>query len=355
MRRKISAGAALTATLTLAVCSLLTLQFTARWRPAGTPAAAARTGAPSRPAADVKPYPATGKRVRVHLGVTTLNLARNSYRSWAARDLQQVNTFERDARRHADMVMWFADWEHVTNFNARQAAAVRARGSVPEISWEPWDSSKGPRVPQPRYRLARIIDGSHDEYIHRWAREIAGYGGRVRIRFAQEMNARAYPWAERTNGNRRGEFVQAWRHVRAIFKAEGATKVTWIWSPVAGRIIPGQFPGSSQVDVVGLSGFNGGSLVFRRSWRPFRVSYGPPLNYLHHLAPKIPVELSEVGSVEKGGSKAAWIRGMFREIRRRPYVHSLVWFNVRKEADWRIESSPSARRAFAEGLSRASR
>lgn len=355
MRHRTSAGAALTAILTLAVCGLLTLQFTTRWQPATTAFAEASANVTAQPLADIKPYPATRKRVRLRLGVTTLNLARNSYRSWTMRDLQEVNSFERHARRHADTVMWFADWEHVAHFNTRQATAVRARGSVPEISWEPWDSSKGPRVPQPRYRLARIIDGSHDEYIHRWAREIAGYGGRVRIRFAQEMNARAYPWAERTNGNHRGEFVKAWKHVRAIFRAEGATKVTWIWSPVAGRIIPGQFPGSSQVDVVALSGFNGGSLVFRRSWRPFRVSFGPPLDYLHYLAPKIPVELSEVGSVETGGSKAAWIRGMFREIRRRPYVRSVVWFNVRKEADWRIESSPSARRAFAAGLSRASR
>jgi hypothetical protein len=46
---------------------------------------------------------------------------------------------------------------------------------------------------------------------------------------------------------------------------------------------------------------------------------------------------------------------MFAEIQRRPYVRSIVWFNVRKEADWRIESSRAAERAFAAGLSRVAR
>ena len=46
---------------------------------------------------------------------------------------------------------------------------------------------------------------------------------------------------------------------------------------------------------------------------------------------------------------------MFDEIERRPYIRALVWFNLRKETDWRIESSPSARRAFADGINRASR
>jgi hypothetical protein len=32
---------------------------------------------------------------------------------------------------------------------------------------------------------------------------------------------------------------------------------------------------------------------------------------LHALAPKLPIELSEVASAEAGGSKAAWINGMF--------------------------------------------
>jgi hypothetical protein len=73
---------------------------------------------------------------------------------------------------------------------------------------------------------------------------------------------------------------------------------------------------------------------------------------VHAIAPGKPVSLAEIAAAQVGGNKAAWIAGMFREIQRRPYVRSIVWFNVRKEADWRIESSRGAERAFAAGLSR---
>jgi hypothetical protein len=300
---------------------------------------------------------AAGSPPPVTLGATTGALARNSYRAWRTSDLREVDDFERRAGQHAGIVMWFADWAH-SRFDPRQAAAVAGRGAIPEISWEPWDSSIGPRKRQPRYTLASIIGGRHDAYVRRWARAIKRYSGPVRLRFAHEMNGRWYPWAERANGNRAGQYVKAWRHVHRIFRAAGATNVTWIWCPVAGSVNAGQYPGASYVDVVGLAGLNGGSAVFTRRWRTFRQSYRPPLDALARLAPGKPMAISEVASTEYGGDKAAWIRGMFAEVRRRPAIRSLTWFNVRKETDWRISSSKRAQRAFATGarsLSRAAR
>jgi beta-mannanase len=128
-----------------------------------------------------------------------------------------------------------------------------------------------------------------------------------------------------------------------------------VWAPVAGHVRAELYPGSSQVDVIGVSGFNGGTAVFRREWRSFAQAFGPSLDALHALDPAKPVELAELASAEAGGSKAAWIRGLYAELRRRPYVKSLVWFDLRKEADWRIESSPGARRAFADGIRTATR
>jgi hypothetical protein len=334
MRRALLTGA-----LLLAVAGLLALQVRGPW------------GADKPPAAP-RPWPIAAEKPRVGLGVTTLALARNAYRPWEPADLREVDAFEHSARRHAGIVMWFADWAHNRHFNARQARAVAARGSVPEITWEPWDAFG--EVEQPDFRLARIIAGDHDDYIRRWAREIADYGDPVRIRFAQEMNGRWYPWCERANGNRRGEFVRAWRHVHAIFAAEGATNVVWVWAPVAGSVRAGLFPGADQVDVVGVSGFNGGSILFRREWRSFARAFGPTLDFVHALDPAAPVELAEIASTEVGGSKAAWISGMFEKIDRRPYIDAVVWFNLDKETDWRIESSASARRAFADGIARAS-
>lgn len=334
-------GAILTGVLVLAVAALLVAQVAGPW--SGDRGASAQ------------PYPREATTPHLQLGVTTLSLARNAYKPWRASDLREVNRFEQDARRHADIVMWFADWAHTKTFDARQAEAIAGRGSVPEISWEPWDSTKRLGAPQPRYRLGRIIDGDYDAYITRWAKAVAAYGKPVRLRFAHEMNGRWYPWSERANGNHTGEYARAWRHVHAIFDAAGATNVTWVWSPVAGAVPREEYPGSDVVDVIGVSGFNGGTHLFRGTWRTFDQAFVPTLESVHALDPSKPVELSEVSSTEAGGSKAAWIRNMFAEIRKRPWIRSLVWFNLRKETDWRIESSASARRAFAEGINRAGR
>lgn len=293
---------------------------------------------------------ATAADARPQLGVTTQSLARNAFEAWEPDDLAEVNRFEHAARARADIVVWFADWEHNREFDADQARAIAARGAVPEISWEPWDASVGTYREQPRYRLATIIAGEHDALLRRWGRGIAAYGGPVRIRFAHEMNGRWYPWAERFNDNRPGEFVRAWRHVRRVVREAGATNVEWIWCPVTGQVPERLFPGGGEVDILGLSGFNGGVSAFSRRWRPFRLAFNEALDDLHALAPELPVELSEISSAEAGGDKAAWIGDMFEEIADRPYVRSLVWFEVVKEADWRIVSSAAASRAFAAGL-----
>jgi beta-mannanase len=341
VRRRLAA-ALLSGALVVAIAGLLALQVV--WSPDG-----------GDTAGEPRPWPvaAGAKEPRVQLGATTRSLAANAHRPWRPGDLRELNAFEQHARRHAGIAMWFADWEHNTHFDAAQARAVVERGGTPEITWEPWDASGG--IEQPRYRLARIIAGDHDAHIKRWAREIAAYGGPIRLRLAQEMNGRWYPWAERANGNRPGEFVRAWNRVRDIFAAAGARNVTWIWAPVTGAARPGLWPGSDQVDVIGVSGFNGGSILFRREWRSFAEAFGPTLDFLHALSPRTPIELAEIASTEVGGNKAAWIRGMFDEIERRPYIRAIVWFNLRKETDWRIESSPGARRAFADGISRVSR
>jgi beta-mannanase len=286
----------------------------------------------------------------VRLGVTVAALARNSAQAWQASDLQEVNAFEQDARHHADTVMWFADWAHVANFDSKQAAAVAARGSVPEISWEPWDSTGQLGAPQPKYQLADIVGGAYDTYIQRWASEIAAYGKPVMLRFAQEMNGRSYPWAEAINGNKPGQYVAAWRHVHDIFTRAGASNVSWVWSPVVGNIQASQYPGTKYADVVGLSGFIADKSVFGSPWRSFAAAFDPSLDAAHKLAPGKPVSLAEIGVAQTGGDKATWITQMFQDIQQRPYIKSVVWFNLRKEADWRIESSAAAQSAFASGL-----
>jgi hypothetical protein len=285
----------------------------------------------------------------VDVGVTTGPLAQNAWREWRPSDLGTINAFEHAARKHASIVMWYADWEHNTA-SVAQLRAVAERGSLPEITWEPWDASKGLWVSQPRYALRNILAGKFDPYIRSWAVALAAWRRPVWLRFAQEMNGSWYPWDERANGNHRGEFVRVWRHVHDIFAAAGAGNVRWVWSPVLGAP-RAYFPGPNYVDVLGVTCLNGGVGLSQKGWRSFAAICGGSIEPLHAFAPRLPIEIPELATTEVGGSKPAWIEDMFAFIAKHPAVQSIVWFDIRKESDWRIESSQAAIRAFTAAVS----
>jgi Glycosyl hydrolase family 26 len=334
MRPRIGA-ATVYAVLTIAPAALVAQQFgllstrTASAGPWTTPAPASAT---------------------IDVGVTTLPLARNGWRPWTAKDLGTVNSVEQKIHKHLSIVMWYADWAHRDPLRA-QLHAVGARGSVPEITWEPWDSLHDV-TNQPRYRLSNIINGSFDGYIRSWAKTIAAYGKPVRLRFAQEMNGNWYPWSERVNGNHRGQFVRAWDHVHKVFDAAGATNVQWIWS-IASVGVPAEalYPGPHEVDMVSMSVFNGGYELHFRPWRSFATLVAKRVKKLGQIAPKKPIEVSEIGCAAEGGSKPAWIHGLFSLLRRRPQIQSIIWYDLVKGSDWRIESSNSSAQAFRREVS----
>jgi hypothetical protein len=293
---------------------------------------------------NIKPVPPT-PGATFQIGVTTAPLSRNWWRPWDTADLSTVNAFEQDAGKHAAIVMWYADWAHNSRPAASQLQAVARRHSIPEITWEPWDASKGAYRSQPRYRLRNIVSGQFDPYIWAWARDLAAWHRPVQLRFGQEMDGNWFPWDDYANGNRPGEFVQAWRHVHRIFELAGATNVQWVWSPAFGT--PALFPGTRFVDIMATTCQNGGRRLFARGWQTFERTCGKAIHRMHLLAPRLPIQLAEASSGEAGGSKAGWIQQMFAYIGTHPEVTSLVWFNVVKETDWRIESSRTARRQFA--------
>jgi cellulose synthase (UDP-forming) len=288
------------------------------------------------------------------IGVTTLDLADNSSVPFQPGALGQVRSFERAIGQRAGVTMFFADWAHAAPSLA-QLRAIAARGSEPEIAWEPWDYAVGERHPQPRFTLESIIDGSHDAYIRAWARTIRAYGRPVLVRFAQEMNGSWYPWSEGTNGNRRGQFVAAWRHVHDVVAAAGATNARWVWSPISryGLGLNARlYPGSRYVNVVGLTAYNGGDALSWGGWHSFGALFNHSLDQLRRIAPGKPVQITEVSSATRGGNRAAWITAMFKDLADQPQVRSIVWFNLAKQTDWRIDDSPTASRAFAAGARR---
>ena len=57
--------------------------------------------------------------------------------------------------------------------------------------------------------------------------------------------------------------------------------------------------------------------------------------------------IGEFASSETGGSKSAWITDAANRMKTAyPQLRALIWFNMNKETDWRVESSAGSLAAF---------
>jgi Glycosyl hydrolase family 26 len=271
-------------------------------------------------------------------------------------DLSPVTAFETSARKPVSIVMLYQGWgltDGSQNFEPGWMDTIRNHGSIPLVTWEPWLYTQG--VNQPAHSLQNTINGAHDNYITQWARDSQVWGYPYFLRFAHEMNGNWYPWSERVNNNKPGQYVLAWRHVHDLFSAQGVTNVTWVWSPniaySGGAPLKSLYPGDAYVDWVGMDGYNWGT-VSQHQWQTFAQVFQQTYNEMLTISSK-PFMIAETASTELGGNKAGWITdGFSNQLPHAfPKIKAVVWFNENKETDWRIESSPAAQMAFANAIS----
>jgi hypothetical protein len=310
-------------------------------------------GPPLQPAAEL--FPPDGK---AFIGVMT---DKGPY------DFTAVDRFAAAARRQPQVMLFGVGWASGT-FERGLFDRIKDRGMLPMLGWEPWDYRVDQaarkqrkltarqidrvRATQPRYRLSRIAGGEFDGYLRSWAEGVKSLGYPVAIRFAHEMNGDWYPWGEKANGNRPGEYVEAWRHVHDIFERTGATNVIWVWSPNArwnkttGNLAQ-LYPGDDYVDWVGATGYYGTGAWSRYS--SFDAIFGPTIAEIRTFSRR-PLVVTETGASDAGGRKADWIRETFRALPKHRDLIGLIWFEVDKEMDWRIVSSRAASAAFAQSV-----
>jgi hypothetical protein len=242
------------------------------------------------------------------------------------------------------------------NFPLTPMENARSYGAIPFFGWS--SSSTPESGPQRPWKLSNIINGSLDPFIRRFAESAREWGHPFFLRFDWEMNGFWFPWSEGVNGNKKGEFVAAWRHVHDIFTSVGATNASWVWCPnvdFTRKLIPLNrvYPGNAYVDWTCLDGFNWGKRSDSAGWQTFNQVFHETYKRISKIVPDKPMLLGEVASNEKGGSKAAWIKNMLREVPRYRKVRGLVWFDVKdRNTHWPLESSGKASAAFAKGIQR---
>ncbi len=272
-----------------------------------------------------------------------------------------MDKFEQEAGKKMSIVHWGQPWYRggvAQPFYAGDFTRVRNRGALPMIDWSPWDTSLS-ATNQPGFQLAKVIAGDHDAYIRSWATGAKNWGHPLFLRMGHEMNGSWFPWSERVNGNRAGEFAAAWRRVHDVFRQVGATNVSWVWCPntsYAGSTpLAGLYPGDAYVDWTCIDAYNWGTNPAKpNKWQTLTQVLAPTYAEVMAISPSKPMMLGEWGSTEFGGSKAQWLTdALTRELPANfPAVRAAVWFDWNADGmDWVIESSPAATAAFAAGIS----
>ena len=240
---------------------------------------------------------------------------------------QAVAKLGRTLPIHLTYYAWDADWTGTVT------QADLAAGRIPLVSWEPHHID-----------FAKIVDGSLDGTIMARANGSKALGKKFFVDFAAEMNG-----DEAWSGNNAPLYVSAYRHIHDLFVTAGATNVVWVWCPNVTDVNGGNrhttdyYPGDSYVDWTGVDGYNWGTK--NGGWQSFHEVFR---NIYPLLAKKNkPIFIGEMSSAETGGDKAKWIDEIIPTLRTRfPLIKALVWFDVNKEADWRISSSPASEAAF---------
>ncbi len=240
---------------------------------------------------------------------------------------QTIAKLGRPPRIHLKYYSWTDDWTGDTT------KADLAAGRIPLVNWEP-----------AKIDFARIADGSLDATIRARANGAKALGKKFFLDFAAEMNG-----DEAWSGNNAKLYVSAYRHIHDIFVAAGATNVVWAWcpnvtdTPGGNRTTMDYYPGDAYVDWTGVDGYNWGTR--NGGWQSFEKVFK---NIYPLLAKKKkPILIGEMASSQAGGDKAKWIDEIIPTLRGNfPLIKGVVWFDINKEADWRISSSPESEAAF---------
>ncbi|MFJ2632848.1 glycoside hydrolase family 26 protein [Streptomyces sp. NPDC087422] len=272
-----------------------------------------------------------------------------------AKELDEFTTDDGGIR--PTMASFFLDWEH--EFNPYSMTAAYEHGTLPVLTWEPWAGGvQNPaggvildtNTDQPKFRLGNIISGKFDAYITRTATAIADAKWPLVLRLAHEMNGGWYPWSEAVNGNKPGEYVQAWRHVHDLFDKAGATNVIWTWSPNIIRPKPKvklqpYYPGDDYVDWIGMTGYG------VREKTP-AITFGATIKQVRTFADK-PLIIMETGAqIDK--QQLNWVRAFFPWLQAHPDIVGFIWMQKDRDtgarANWRFTSSKAEQQAFQAGL-----
>jgi uncharacterized repeat protein (TIGR02543 family) len=180
--------------------------------------------------------------------------------------------------------------------------------------------------------LKDIANGAYNSYITTQAQLCKSFGYPIYMRFGPEMNInQGYPEANSWAANPT-DFVNAWRHVVDIFRAQGASNVIWVWnpnfneSPGAPHHYTEYYPGDGYVDWVGIDMYQCSD----------NVDPATEMSYLYNdYGSRKPVAICEwasnsyewMGTTTKDALRASYTQKFFDAVEARVNVKMITYFH----------------------------
>ena len=258
----------------------------------------------------------------------------------------------RNGGRHIDIIEHWADWNH-DPFSTLSVYldAIYNNGSIMELGFQPQDGTAF-------ISNAQINNGQYDAFLHQYAKDVAAWGKPIWFRLMHEMNADWYGWSPGVNGNTSASFINAWHRVVDIFRSEGANNVKWVYSVAqeskGSNTFTSMYPGDDYVDYNSIDLYNWGTSHpdWPSAWQSFNQCISAVYSALAPIGK--PINISEWGCVEVGGSKANWITDGYNQIRNSGnynLIQAAIWFDTNYTApgnqdDFRINSSAASLNAY---------
>jgi len=239
-----------------------------------------------------------------------------------------VTNLEAATGRTADIDHWYEPW-----------------GDTFPTWRQPWDFSNGriPLISWGKQRADVVLSGADDAYITARADGIKALGKPVFLRWFWEMD-----FSENLRYSQSpAAYVAAWRHIRAIFTARGATNVAWVWCPNASSFKTGNaqryYPGDDLVDWICADGYNFYPDSSYREFEPIFAGF-----YAWASQRPKPLMIAEYGDQSaRPGQRAAWLDAAHAAlVEKFPRILAVVYFHSDSEHDWTLYDEPDALAAF---------
>lgn len=209
------------------------------------------------------------------------------------------------------------------------------------LTFEPWNIHLEEKVNQKDFKLKNILAGKYDSYIKKFFSYLIPLEKRLYLRTMHEMNGNWYPWCGTVNENSPELYKETYVYIHNLASII-SFKPKWIFCPYVESVpnlpennFANYYPGDYYVDFLGLDGYNWGTERDWSNWKSFEEIFGGAIKQLTDLSDK-PIIISEVATTNRGGNKAKWIEDMFKSVKEFPNIFALIWFDFKKECDWRF-------------------